>query len=93
MKTINSTEDITVEELLQDMDENKQPCWYVDFDKQKLEWNVGVKFQKQSEECVIKLSSVKNKEARAMPDLDFAIKVIDLFRKGGKKNVERWVEL
>ena len=93
MKTINSTEELSVEELLQDLDENKQPCWYADFDKHTLAWRVGIKFQKQSNEYVLKLSSIKNQEAKTMADLDFAVKLIDLFRNGGKKNIEKWVEL
>ena len=91
MKTINSLEDgdFSIEDLLNDKDD-KFPCWYADFDNKNKEWKVGVKHNTKAEEITVLESSIKNYNLNS---LELAVKLIDLYRAGGRKRIKEWLNV
>jgi hypothetical protein len=66
---------------------DKHPCWYVDVDRQKkkTKWTVGVKHAGKTEEYSFSIESVDDEK-------EFAVKIIELFRNGGRKAVRDWIK-
>lgn len=97
MKTINSMEEIntdTVENILQQQDANRQPCWYVEFDKVLLKWKAGVKSNAKNDEYSFAVSSIKNykdDQLNKVTSLEFAVSLLNFYRDGGKKAVKEWI--
>ena len=95
MKTINSMEEIntdTINTILPDMD--RQPCWYVEFEKQFLKWKVGVKSNAKTDEFSFALSTIKNYKDENLvriTSLEFATTLLSHFRNGGRKAVKEWI--
>jgi hypothetical protein len=78
---------------------DKQPCWYVEIEKrearEKAKWKVGVKHASKTDEYSFKISKagdIKDDKfwARATSK-EFAIKLLELYKTGGRKAVRDWV--
>ena len=94
MKTINSGED--VDTIITDFELNditQQPCWFVEFVDQS-KWRVGVKTIIKSDEFTFDLCEITNysdKSRSNVTSLDFAVKLLDTYKKGGRKSVKKWM--
>jgi hypothetical protein len=77
-----------------------QPCWYVDVipskKKEKYRFKVGCKYNNQTDEFEFNISDVGDPKDKdfwtRVSGVDFAIKLIELFKIGGSKSVEDWIE-
>jgi len=80
---------------------DRQSCWYVNLenirDRSKTQWVVGVKKDTgEKSEYTFKLSEAKDVYDDVFwnygTSKDFAIKLISLFRNGGKSSVTSWIK-
>lgn len=101
MKTLNSKSGSFISTTpVVSTNEDRQPCWYVyaeHGDKRKeYKWKVGCKIGGQTDDYSFEISRVGDVNddefwIRAT-GLDFATELIDLFKNGGQKSVERWIK-
>jgi hypothetical protein len=68
--------------LLPSVDYN--PCVYVEFDISVLCWKIGIKSYTKAEEYSLQISNEQKYRS-----LDFALNLLELYKKGGKKAVEQ----
>lgn len=68
---------------------DRQPCWYAKYEEVdgRCVWRVGVRDQSKDDEIEFMIDPDNTK----FRSLDFVTKVIDIFKKGRHKAVERWV--
>ena len=67
---------------LADMTE-RQPCWYVNFDKENKKWVIGVKSS-----GVPKIEHSFPATDSSISSPDFAVELIDVFRESGEEGVK-----
>ena len=101
MKTLNSRDGslVPITHLVLN-DEDRQPCWYANIergDKRKdYKWKVGCKSDGQTDEYSFEISKagdINDGEFwERATGLDFATKLIDLFKSGGQKSIKHWVK-
>jgi len=101
MKAINiGTNNMTTNRKSIDLTD-RQPCWYANFEsgtsRNKAKWAVGVKRNDEDDdEYSFEVSKAGDTSDEGFwsyaSSEDFAIKLIDLFKEGGKSAVSRWVK-
>jgi hypothetical protein len=76
-----------------------QPCWYVSFQpgekRRQCKWKVGVKFGQEVEEHLFGLASFDLEDEKVWSSVtsqEFALKLLDTFRTGGKNVVKEWLK-
>ena len=80
--------------------DEKYPCWHACLKtgdcRKEYRWMVGCKHQGQLDEYVFNISKVgdvDNDEVwNRITGLDFAIKLISLFRSGGTNKLRKWIK-
>lgn len=100
MRTINTNKENTVARPSIVDFSDKPPCWYAEFekakDRTKAKWRVGIKRNTSFEEYSFKPSKFckveDDKVWKRITSTQFAISMIKLYRKGGKKAVAEWAE-
>ena len=80
-------------------DREKLPCWYVEAvpsDKRRqFKWKVGVKFRGETEEYTqgVTVFDTSNDEVWTyVTSQSFALKLLNLFKSGGKKAIKDWLK-
>ena len=73
--------------------DNYQPCWYVEYSKELLEWKIGIKSKTNNEEYLFSITSIKNYQDQLdkIKSLDFGLALLELYKKGGKRAVKSWI--
>lgn len=82
-----------------DLDE-RQPCWYADLErgssKKDYKWKVGCKYDGNTDEYSFKISDVgdvnDNDFWSVITSADFATKLIDTYKAGGKDLLEKQIK-
>lgn len=82
--------------------EDRQPCWYANLEnhssRKKAKWVVGVKKEdkEKNQEYSFKLSKVGDVEDDKFwayaSSVDFALKIISIFKSKGKSGLAEWVK-
>lgn len=99
MRTLNSKAgSFTLNQIVVDI-EDKQPCWYAQQERgtsrHDYKWKVGRKHEGEVDEysfSVSKAGDVNDEDFwKRVTSQDFAVELIDLFRKGGQKAIKDWV--
>lgn len=76
-----------------DFEDNYQPCWYAEYNKETIEWKVGVKSKTNNDEYLFTANSVKNYQNHLdkIKSLDFGLALLESYKKGGKKAVKNLI--
>jgi len=95
MRTINrgqgvieDTTTLTARSPLVDL-VDRHPCWYADYVKEDATWKIGVKNQDEGEDEEYTLIVDSNDVSTR--SLNFALKLIDIFKEGGTQAIKKWV--
>lgn len=101
MKTLNSKAGSFVSTTPAVMDpEDRQPCWYADLEaadnRKDYKWKIGCKKDGQTEEYSFKISKAGDVSDESFwahaTGLDFAVELIELYKKGGQQSVKQWIK-
>jgi hypothetical protein len=99
MKTLNSEKESKIS--VRHFDEvDKYPCWYANIKRSEkrndCKWEVGCNYDGKSDEYSFKISKIgdikNDKFWNYVTSEDFAVKLIDLYKNGGQKNIKNWVK-
>jgi len=79
---------------------DREPCWFATIEKadvlEEFAWRVGCTYIDHTDECSICFSDIGNVKDlelwKKINAIDFAIKLIDLFKIGGEKQIRKYIK-
>lgn len=79
-----------IEELNDEIySENFYPCKYVEYNKEAKEWKVGTIIKNAKDEYMFSAKDYMGKLDNT--SLEFALKLLEMYKFGGKKLVKSWL--
>jgi len=80
--------------------DDRAPCYYAEIERGdngiNHRWKIGCKYNGAKNECIIKMSKFGNIDSELIRSriycVDFAIKLVDMFRIGGEDEIRKWIK-